>query len=125
MPFKSKSRMLYGDLVNEFKPTIKSLIFNILYAKFVELRRAKDSFVPEDAKFRLPVESGPYTELEYLAVVKGNRVVEMIRVNSETSKLLQSRGVKFVPFTPTEIKVKKGMKFVDGQFVGEDTNEKD
>jgi hypothetical protein len=49
----------------------------------------------------------------------------MIRVNSETSKLLQSRGVKFVPFTPTEIKVKKGMKFVDGQFVGEDTNEKD
>jgi hypothetical protein len=120
---KSKGRMLYGDLLGEFRPTIKSLIFNILYAKFLQTGRAKEPFQPEGAKFRLPEESTPYANLEYLAVVKGGKVVEMIRVNEETSNILTSRGVKFIPFDPKDIKVKKGMKFVDGTFIGEENEE--
>lgn len=118
-----KSRMMYGSLVDEFKPSIKSLLFNILYAKFLELKRAKQPFQPEDAKFRLPVEADPYTNIKYLAVVKTNKVVEMIRVNEETAELLQGRGIKFVPFDPKDVKVKKGMKVVDGNFVGEENEE--
>jgi hypothetical protein len=120
---RSKSRMVYGDLLGEFRPTIKSLIFNILYAKFLETRRAKEPFQPEGAKFRLPEEAIPYADLTYMAVVKSGKVVEMIRVNHETAKMLTNRGVKFVPFDPKDIKVKKGMAFVDGTFVGEQNEE--
>jgi hypothetical protein len=115
--------MVYGDLVGEFRPTIKSLIFNILYAKFLEMGRAKEPFQPENAKFRLPEEAMPYGDLSYMAVVKGGKVIEMIRVNEETAKMLTGRGVKFVPFDPKDIKVKKGMTFVDGSFVGEQNEE--
>lgn len=108
--------MMYGDLVNEFRPTIKSLIFNILYAKFLELRRAKEPFQPENVRFQLPTEALPYTDIKYLAVVKRNKVVEMIRVNEETANLLSSGGTKFIPFDPQEIKVKKGMAFKDNKF---------
>lgn len=121
--FKSKSRRMYGDLLNEFRPTIRSLIFNILYAKFLELKRAKQPIEVENAKFRLPVQSEPYVDLVYLAVVKSNKVVEMIRVNKETAELLQGRGIKFIGFDPQEIKVQKGMKLVDGKFVGEQNEE--
>jgi hypothetical protein len=124
MPFKSKSRKLYGDLINEFRPTIRSLIFNILYAKFLEMKRSKEPFQPESPKFQLPKDSLPYADLQYLAVVKSGKVVEMIRVNSETGTILQGRGVKFVPFDPQDIKVKKGMTFKEGTFESE-VNEKD
>jgi len=123
MKFRSKNRRLYGDLLNEFRPTLRSLIFNILYAKFLELKRTKEPFQPEDAKFRLPEEFTPYYDLEYLAVVKSGKVVEMIRINKETAEIIQSRGVKFIPFNPKEIKVKKGMKFVEGNFIGEENEE--
>lgn len=120
---KSDNRKMYGDLVNEFKPTIKSLVFNILYAKFLELKRAKEPFQPENARFRLPVQAEPYENIRYLAVVKSNKVVELIRVNQETAEILQGRGVRFVAFDPQDIKVKKGMKFVDGSFVGDSIEE--
>ncbi len=116
MKFKSKNRMMYGDLINEFRPTIRSLIYNILYAKFLELRKAKEPFQPENARFQLSKESMPYANIKYLAVVKRKKVVEMIRVNEDTAKLLEGGSVKFVPFDPQEIKVKKGMNFVDNQF---------
>lgn len=114
---------MYGDLLGEFKPTIRSLIFNILYAKFLEIRRAKEPFQPEDAKFQLPKESMAYTDIRYLAVVKRGKVVEMIRVNEETSRLLESGSIKFIAFDPQDIKVKKGMTFKDGIFE-EDSDEK-
>ena len=120
--FRSKKKRLYGDLLNEFRPTIRSLIFNILYAKFMEIGRAKRPFQPEDAKFKLPVDSIPYQNLKYLAVVKSNKVVEMIRVNEEVANILQGKGIKFIHFDPQDIKVQKGMKFVDGKFE-EDVNE--
>lgn len=120
---KSKGRMIYGDLLGQYRPTIRSLIFNILYAKFLEIGRAKEPFQPEDAKFRLPEESMPYADLEYFAVVKNGKVVEMIRVNEQTGKILSGRGVKFVHFDPKDIKVKKGMKFVDGKFEDENNEE--
>lgn len=116
--------MMYGDLVNEFRPTFKSLIYNILYAKFLELRKAKEPFQPQNARFQLPTESLAYTNIKYLAVVKRGKVVEMIRVNEETAKLLENGSIKFVRFDPQEIKVKKGMTFKDNQF-GDASDEKD
>lgn len=115
---------MYGDLVNEFRPTFKSLIYNILYAKFLEVKRAKEPFQPENVRFQLPAESLPYANIKYLAVVKRGKVIEMIRVNEETANLLLSGGVKFVPFDPQDIKVQKGMEFKDGKFE-EAANEKD
>jgi hypothetical protein len=113
---------MYGDLINEFRPTFKSLMFNILYAKFLEVKRAKEPFQQENARFQLPEESSPYINIKYLAVVKRNKVVEMIRVNEETAKLLEGGSVKFVQFDPQDTKVKKGMTFKDNQF-GEVDNE--
>jgi hypothetical protein len=115
--FGKKKRVIYGDLVKEFKPTIKTLIFAILEEKLFNLKRTKQSmynegsvFIPETDKFR-------YLPLTYVALVQDGVVVEMIRVNEDASKILLSKKTKFIAFDPKETVVKKGMKYTDKQFL--------
>jgi hypothetical protein len=115
MLFK-KRKQVYGDLIKEFRPTIRSLLLQILHQKLVNLRRSKQSiynpgsvFIPETDKFS-------YLPLTYLALVQDGIVVEMIRVNIDASKLLTSKKTKFVEFDPKETVVKKGMHYKDETF---------
>lgn len=125
MPFKKK-KQIYGDLIKEFRPTIRTLLLEILKQKLVNLRRTKQViynpgsvFIPETDRFS-------HLPLTYLALVQDETVVEIIRVNVDASKILTSRKTKFVEFDPRETLVKKGLKYVNKTFSeGPDDDKKD
>jgi len=125
MPFKKK-KQIYGDLIKEFKPTIRGLLIQLLREKLFDLKRTKQViynpgsvFIPETDKFS-------YLPLTYLALVQNGVVVELIRVNIEASKILTAKNTKFVEFDPKEIVVKKGSKYVNKKFSeGQEDDKKD
>lgn len=125
MLFKKK-KQIYGDLIKEFRPTIRGLLIELLRQKLFNLKRAKQTvynpgsvFIPETDKFS-------YLPLTYLALVQDETVVEIIRVNIEASKILTSKKTKFVEFDPKETVVKKGLKYVNKAFSeGHDSDKKD
>jgi len=123
MPFKKK-KQIYGDLIKEFRPTITSLLLEILKQKLFNLKRTKQTiynpgsvFIPETDKFS-------YLPLTYLALVQDGVVVELIRVNIESAKILMSRKTKFVEFDPKETVVKKGMTYSNKTFIESQENDK-
>jgi hypothetical protein len=123
MPFKKK-KQIYGDLIKEFRPTLRGLLFEILKQKLVNLRRTKQViynpgsvFIPETDRFS-------HLPLTYLALVQDETVVEIIRVNTDASKILTSRKTKFVEFDPRETLVKKGLKYVNKTFSEGPDNDK-
>jgi hypothetical protein len=125
MPFKKK-KQIYGDLIKEFKPTIRGLLLEILRQKLFNLKRAKQTiynpgsvFIPETDKFS-------YLPLTYLALVQDGTVVELIRVNIDAAKILTAKNTKFVEFDPKETVVKKGSKYVNKTFSeGQEDDKKD
>jgi hypothetical protein len=125
MPFKKK-KQIYGDLIKEFRPTIRGLILEILRQKLFNLKRAKQTiynpgsvFIPETDKFS-------YLPLTYLALVQDGVVVELIRVNIDAAKILTDKNTKFVEFDPKETVVKKGSKYVNKKFSeGQEDDKKD
>lgn len=115
MPFKKK-KQIYGDLIKEFRPTIRGLLLELLRQKLFALKRTKQViynpgsvFIPETDKFS-------HLPLTYLALVQDETVVEIIRVNADAAKILTSRKTKFVGFDPAETLVKKGLKYVNKTF---------
>lgn len=115
MPFKKK-KQIYGDLIKEFRPTIRGLLIELLRQKLFNLKRTKQDiynpgsvFIPETDKFS-------YLPLTYLALVQDGVVVEMIRVNIDATKVLTSKKTKFVEFDPKETIVKKGYKYMNKTF---------
>ena len=66
-------------------------------------------FVPEEDKLKnLP--------LKYIALVNDGTVLEMIRVNEDSAKILLSRKTKLIEFDPKSTMVKKGMLYSDKEF---------
>lgn len=123
MPFKKK-KQIYGDLIKEFRPTIRTLLLEILKQKLINLRRTKQViynpgsvFIPETDRFS-------HLPLTYLALIQDETVVEIIRVNADASKILTSRKTKFVEFDPRETLVKKGLKYVNKTFSEEPEHDK-
>jgi hypothetical protein len=125
MPFRKK-KQIYGDLIKEFRPTIRGLLIELLRHKLFNLKRTKQDiynpgsvFIPETDKFS-------YLPLTYLALVQDGVVVEMIRVNIDAASILTSKKTKFVEFDPKETIVKKGSKYVNKTFSeGQDDDKKD
>lgn len=125
MPFKKK-KQIYGDLIKEFRPTIRGLLLEILRQKLFNMKRTKQDiynpgsvFIPETDKFS-------YLPLEYLALVQDGVVVELIRVNIDAAAILKSKKTKFVDFDPKETIVKKGFKYENKTFSeGQDDDKKD
>jgi hypothetical protein len=125
MPFKKK-KQIYGDLIKEFKPTIRGLLIELLRQKLFDLKRTKQAiynpgsvFIPETDKFS-------YLPLTYLALVQDGVVVELIRVNIDAAKILTAKNTKFVEFDPKETVVKKGSKYLNKTFSeGQEDDKKD
>jgi hypothetical protein len=123
MPFKKKKK-IYGDLIKEFKPTIRGLLLQILREKLFNLKRTKQDvynpgsvFIPETDKFS-------YLPLTYMALVQDNTVVELIRVNIDAAKILTSKKTRFVEFDPKEVVVKKGMTYLNKTFIESQEDDK-
>lgn len=124
MGFK-KEYKIYGDLLFQHKPTIRSLIMHILYNKFINNERAKLPVYRENAMFKDPNASLDAIPTKYIALVQDGTVKELIRLHEESANILLSKKTKLVEFSPQIDKVKKGMKHADGKFYNEDPNEKD
>lgn len=117
-----KEKRIYGDVIKHYRPTIRTLIIQILEAKLFNLRRRKEPIYHEGSKFFPETDRLANMNLTYIAVIKNDTVQEMIRVNEESAKILLSKSIKFVEFDPKETIVKKGMKYKEKSFV-EDNNE--
>jgi hypothetical protein len=115
MLFKKK-KQIYGDLIKEFKPTIRKLLIELLRQKLFDLKRSKQSIYNQGSVFIPETDKFSYLPLTYLALVQDEVVVEMVRVNIDAAKILASKKTKFVEFDPKETIVKKGSKYVNKTF---------
>jgi hypothetical protein len=114
---KKKSQEIYGDFLYEYRPTVSSLLKQYLEAKIAKERLVKESPKRDGAIFRPHEDILKSLPLKYIAVVKDNTVVEMIRVNEQTADILLDPSVSLVGFNPEEVVVQIGMICVDGNFV--------
>lgn len=119
MLLSKKEKKVYGDTLRDFRPTIRTLILQILEQKLFNLRRKKQSIYNDGALFRPQPDILRHMPLKYIALVNNGLVVEMIRVNEEAAKILLSKKTKMLEFDPKTTIVKKGMKYEGKKFVEE------
>ena len=118
-----KKKYVYGDLIKQFRPTLRGLLFEILQEKLFNLRRKKQTIYNEGSVFIPETDRFSYLPLRYIALIQNGLVVEMIRVHVDAANILTSKKTKFVEFDPKETVVKKGMSYLDKKFVESDANE--
>lgn len=107
---------VYGGHVFDYKPTLGSLLYQILQEKLFRIKRSKLSAYQEQARFRPEEDRLKDLPLAYIAVVQDGVVKEMIRINEETAGLIMSDESTLVEFNPRRMVVQKGMLYVDGKF---------
>ena len=115
-----KEKKVYGDALRDFRPTIKTLVLQLLEQTLFNLRRKKQSIYNEGSVFTPEPDRLKHMPLKYIALVNEGVVVEMIRVNQEAAAILLSKNTKMIEFDPRASIVKKGMKYVGKKFI-EDT----
>lgn len=120
-----KKKYIYGDLIKAYRPTLRSLLFDVLQEKLFSLRRKKQSIYNQGSVFIPETDKFSYLPLKYIALIQDGKVVEMIRVHVDAANLLTSKKTKFVEFDPKETIVKKGMSYVEKKFVESATDEED
>lgn len=124
MKKKQKKKEIYGGMLYEFKPTIFSIIriflSKRLYQKTVLL---KETIYEENATFKPSVDHLRDMPLQYIAIVSDEEVKELIRIDQNTAKLLLTKKNKLVPYDHTQVQVKKGMLYIDKQFIQKEIND--
>jgi hypothetical protein len=118
-----KKRYVYGDLVKEFRPTIRSLLLQLLQEKLFTAKRSKQSIYNEGSVFIPQTDKFAHLPLKYMALIQDGVVVEMIRVNVDSAEVLASKKTAFVEFDPREVVVKKGMNYTGEHFTENSTND--
>lgn len=116
---KKRDLQIYGDLIYEYKPTIRSLLMEMLQQKLFNMRVQKEDPSVPGAVFRPQQDELRNLPLKYLAIVENSSVVEMIRINENTAGWLLKDGVSLVEFDPKEVVVNKGMTYDGKGFVFE------
>lgn len=125
---KSKKYQIYGDLLHKHRPTIRSMIIEIIYAKFVELKRGKITVYRENAVLPPFEEQNQNTPgvAKYIAVVSdADEVVEILKMNENAANTLLLNNNRFISFSPDNQIVKIGAKVVNNEFVDGVKNEED
>lgn len=119
---------LYGDLVHQYRPTIKSLIVMFLMNKIAKKNRYRENVSNGDIV--LPEESNTYNQdqtpasegANHFALILDDAVEEIIVVNPFIASLLSNESLVIAPFDPIDQQVTYGTKFIDGNFIIEDGN---
>ncbi len=123
MPTKKELR-LYGDLLYQHKPTIRTIVLKFLMDYFAKKNRYRKSPYINDTPIDDIVEKHiAMPEMSHFAIIKNNSVSEIIVVNPIIAETLRSKRIKFVEFSPTHELVYRGMEFKDGQFIKDETQE--
>lgn len=111
-----KEKHVYGEVLKDFRPTIRTLLFQILEQKLFNLRRTKQSIYNQGSVFAPESDRIKHLPLTYIAVVNDGKVVETIRVNNEAAEYLLSKKTKLVEFDPKTTIVQKGMSYSGKKF---------
>lgn len=121
MPTKKELR-LYGDLVYQHKPTIRTIVWQAMIEYFAKKNRyRKPPYINEvPLEEVISEQKGDLPMVSYFAVIRKGIVEEIIVVNYFIASLLKQRGVKFLEFNPEKERVERGMKLVDNQLVSND-----
>lgn len=119
-----KELRLYGDLIYQHKPTIKTILLKFLTDYFVKKNRHRRSaYIDERPLDDVVREQITMPEMAHFAIVKNNIVEEIIVVNQAIADTLRYKKIKFIEFSPTSELVYRGMPFENGKFV--DNKEED
>lgn len=123
---KHKEYKIYGDLLYDHKPTLRSLMFNYFYNKLLTDERAKTSIYRENAKFVPEIVDLGEGQTKFLAVINSQgTVVEILRMNINAADKLLNKENSLIEFDPDESFVRLGSKYDNGVFVKEEKDEED
>jgi hypothetical protein len=123
---KKSKREVYEDLLAQYRPTVRSLILEILRIKMFNLQKGKQPVIPPGAIWVPEEDRLKHLPLKYIALVdKDGIVVEVIRINEETADQLLSKSVRLIHFDPKSEIVKKGMWYNKKKFYLKDSDEKE
>jgi hypothetical protein len=121
---KKSKKQIYENLLNEYRPTIKSFILEILRIKLFKLQKGKQPVIPSGAIWVPEEDKLKQLPLKYIALVdKDGLVIELIRINESTAEQMLSKSIKLVPFDPKSEIVKKGMWYNKKKFHAKRPNE--
>jgi hypothetical protein len=121
---KKSKREVYEDLLAQYRPTVRSLILEILRIKMFNLQKGKQPVIPPGAIWVPEEDRLKHLPLKYIALVdKDGIVVEVIRINEETADQLLSKSVRLIHFDPKSEIVKKGMWYNKKKFYLKGSNE--
>lgn len=120
MPTKKELR-LYGDLIYQHKPTVRTVVRKMLLDYFIKKNRNRRSPYIDNVPLEQVVaeNSAPPPEMQHFAIIKDGVVEEIIVVNQAIAEVLRYKRIKFVGFKPSSELVYRGMKFENNQFVNE------
>lgn len=120
---RNKELRLYGDLIYQHKPTIRTILWKMFLDYFAKKNRHRRSAYIDNRPLQAVVqEQLAMPEMSHFAIVKNNIVEEIIVVNPVVAEVLRFKKIKFVEFSPTSELVYRGMEFKNNEFI---TEEKD
>mgnify|MGYP003346137210 CR=1 FL=1 len=88
-----KQEEVLGDSL-QFKPTLRTLLYQYLEERLFNLRRTKKTVYKEGALFFPEEDRLKHLPLIYIALVSNNKVEEMIRLNEEAAQIILSKKTK-------------------------------
>lgn len=123
MAKKNKTYEIYGDLLYKHRPTIKTLLIDFLYYKFLENRKVKKTVYRESDGFP-QLQERKYATRSIAIVDSNNIVVEILKINELAADFLLNKENMFIEFDPTSQIVHRGQEYKDNNFVERLENEK-
>jgi hypothetical protein len=121
---KNKPYQIYGDLIYKHRPTIRTMIIDILYEKFIANKKQKASVYRDQQVFPPFEKQQPLQSGKFIAIISSdNTVVEILKLNEKAADILLDSSNYLILFNPEVDMVKRGTIYKDNVFVNEDENE--
>lgn len=124
MAKKNKAYEIYGDLLYKHRPTIKTLLLDFLYYKFLENRKVKKTVYRESDNFP-QLQEVKYATRSIAIVDKDGVVVEILKINELAADFLLNKDNLFIEFDPSTQLVHRGQEYRNNQFIERLKNEED
>lgn len=120
---REKAYRIYGDLIYKHRPSIRSMIIELLYTKIMDKKMEKKVVYRPGSSFEALKEQ-QYKTRSIAIVSKDNVVVEILKINELAADFLLNPENKFVEFNPEEVLVKRGLEY-NGEGFKEPGHEED
>jgi hypothetical protein len=115
MAKKDKSYRIYGDLIHKHRPSIRSMIIELLYTKIMEKKMEKKIVYRPGSSFDALKEQ-QYKTRSIAVISNDGIVVEILKINELAADFLLNPENKFIEFNPEETLVKRGLVYNENMF---------